>query len=118
MRAALALAFTAGCVVGHHPPRDPHVYLERAKQHAREHRPSLALGALFALRAPQLGGARSAEAAALEAEILRDHCPSTVRVQDLIVDDEHYLWPFDGAFWDDELDSYRVPLRSSCPRQR
>ena len=36
-----------------------------------------------------------------------------MRVQ---VDEEHYLWPFNGEYWRDELGFYRQQITSRCGR--
>lgn len=33
---------------------------------------------------------------------------------DVLVDDEHWQWTFDGEFWKDELGTYRFRIRSQC----
>lgn len=35
---------------------------------------------------------------------------------DVIVDDEHQLWPFDGEYWRDELGFYRQQVTNRCGR--
>ncbi len=159
MRVAITLVLT-GCVVGNHPPSDPRVYLERAQREAEAGRPGIALGALFALHAPQLGSEPPVEAQLLEARIYVDQCLDAyayalvsrlradhslteaqaaeaseivrltgvawfdgvprlpqIAVDDVIVDGEHHVYPFDGTFWTDELDSYRIAIRSQCERR-
>jgi tetratricopeptide (TPR) repeat protein len=37
-----------------------------------------------------------------------------VKVLGVTVDDEHVIWPFTGAYWQDELGYYRFVVRSSC----
>ncbi len=37
-----------------------------------------------------------------------------VKVLGVTVDDEHVIWPFSGAYWQDELGYYRFVVRSSC----
>lgn len=32
------------------------------------------------------------------------------------VDDEHFLWKFNGEYWKDELGYYRFKIRSKCPK--
>ena len=31
-------------------------------------------------------------------------------------DDEHFIWPFDGEYWRDELGFYRQEVESACGR--
>jgi hypothetical protein len=39
------------------------------------------------------------------------------KVEPIIVDDEHFLWKFNGEYWKDELGYYRFRIRSKCPRK-
>jgi len=34
----------------------------------------------------------------------------------IVPDDEHLFWPFDGQYWKDELGYYRFKIRSACTR--
>jgi hypothetical protein len=34
----------------------------------------------------------------------------------IIVDDEHFVWKFNGEYWKDELGYYRFKIRSQCPK--
>lgn len=34
----------------------------------------------------------------------------------IIVDDEHFVWRFNGEYWKDELGYYRFKVRSQCPK--
>ena len=36
----------------------------------------------------------------------------------IVVDDEHFMWKFDGEYWKDELGFYRFRIRSQCPDQK
>lgn len=35
----------------------------------------------------------------------------------ILVDDEHFLWKFNGEYWKDELGYYRFRIRSKCPKK-
>jgi tetratricopeptide (TPR) repeat protein len=35
----------------------------------------------------------------------------------IIVDDEHFMWKFNGEYWKDELGFYRFRIRSQCARK-
>lgn len=35
----------------------------------------------------------------------------------IIVDDEHFMWKFNGEYWKDELGYYRFKIRSKCPKK-
>ncbi len=37
-----------------------------------------------------------------------------VDVMNVVVDDEHVIWPFTGEYWQDELGYYRFIVRSTC----
>ena len=37
------------------------------------------------------------------------------REEPIVVDDEHFMWKFDGEYWKDELGFYRFKVRSKCP---
>jgi len=54
----------------------------------------------------------------LEASLRNEQVvPANVANQTNIVpDDEHLFWPFDGQYWKDELGSYRFKIRSVCGR--
>src|SRR5690606_42095172 len=41
-----------------------------------------------------------------------DHKPEPI-----IVDDEHFMWKFNGEYWKDELGFYRFRIQSKCPRK-
>ncbi len=40
------------------------------------------------------------------------------KVDPIIVDDEHFMWKFDGEYWKDELGFYRFRIRSQCADQK
>lgn len=35
----------------------------------------------------------------------------------IVIDDEHFMWRFNGEYWKDELGYYRFRIRSKCPKQ-
>ena len=39
------------------------------------------------------------------------------RLEPIVVDDEHFMWKFNGEYWKDELGFYRFRVRSKCPVQ-
>jgi len=39
------------------------------------------------------------------------------QVEPINVDDEHFLWKFNGEYWKDELGFYRFKIRSRCPKK-
>jgi tetratricopeptide (TPR) repeat protein len=51
-------------------------------------------------------------AKARKESISRDH-----KEEPIIVDDEHFMWKFNGEYWKDELGYYRFKIRSRCPKK-
>jgi tetratricopeptide (TPR) repeat protein len=45
-------------------------------------------------------------------KISGDHRPEPINV-----DDEHFMWKFNGEYWKDELGYYRFKIRSRCPKK-
>ena len=41
--------------------------------------------------------------------------PGKERQEPIVVDDEHFMWKFDGEYWKDELGFYRFKIKSVCP---
>lgn len=39
------------------------------------------------------------------------------RPERIVIDDEHFMWKFNGEYWKDELGFYRFRVRSKCPRK-
>jgi tetratricopeptide (TPR) repeat protein len=39
------------------------------------------------------------------------------RTEPIDVDDEHFMWKFNGEYWKDELGYYRFKIQSKCPRK-
>lgn len=39
------------------------------------------------------------------------------RLEPIIIDDEHFMWKFNGEYWKDELGFYRFRVRSKCARK-
>ncbi|MCP4446312.1 MAG: tetratricopeptide repeat protein [Myxococcales bacterium] len=37
------------------------------------------------------------------------------RLEPIVIDDEHFMWKFNGEYWKDELGFYRFRVRSKCP---
>ena len=48
---------------------------------------------------------------AIKGQISKDH-----KEEPIIVDDEHFMWKFNGEYWKDELGYYRFKVRSSCTK--
>jgi tetratricopeptide (TPR) repeat protein len=49
-------------------------------------------------------------AAARGAMVSGDHRPEPI-----VIDDEHFMWKFNGEYWKDELGFYRFRIQSKCP---
>jgi hypothetical protein len=48
----------------------------------------------------------------LKTRVEKDH-----KEEAIVVDDEHFVWKFNGEYWKDELGYYRFRIRSKCPKQ-
>jgi tetratricopeptide (TPR) repeat protein len=46
--------------------------------------------------------------------LARGFTPAPARTRELQPDDEHYIWPFTGPYWRDELGYYHVRVRTRC----
>jgi hypothetical protein len=56
-------------------------------------------------------GKVSAERTGADAKIGRDR-----KEDPIVVDDEHFVWRFNGEYWKDELGYYRFKVRSQCTK--
>lgn len=56
-------------------------------------------------------GKVSAERTGSDAKISKDR-----KEDPIVVDDEHFVWRFNGEYWKDELGYYRFKVRSQCPK--
>jgi hypothetical protein len=45
-----------------------------------------------------------------------DKNPGERRAGEIVVDDEHNVWPFTGEYWRDELGYYRVRVANKCQK--
>ena len=57
-----------------------------------------------------------AQAGKISAERTGDKISKTHREDPIVVDDEHFVWRFNGEYWKDELGYYRFKVRSQCPK--
>ncbi len=57
-----------------------------------------------------------AQAGKISAEHAGDKISKTHKEDPIIVDDEHFVWRFNGEYWKDELGYYRFKVRSQCPK--
>ncbi|MBL4636222.1 MAG: hypothetical protein JKY56_20345 [Kofleriaceae bacterium] len=53
----------------------------------------------------------------ISAEARGEQISGDNRLEPIIVDDEHFVWKFNGEYWKDELGFYRFRVRSKCPRK-
>ncbi|MEZ4399401.1 MAG: tetratricopeptide repeat protein [Kofleriaceae bacterium] len=57
-----------------------------------------------------------AQAGKISAERTGDRISKDRKEDPIIVDDEHFVWRFNGEYWKDELGYYRFKIRSQCPK--
>jgi TolA-binding protein len=50
-----------------------------------------------------------------EQQIIKQQGPGK-RLEEIRADDEHYMWPFTGEYWRDELGYYRVKIGNKCQK--
>jgi len=50
-------------------------------------------------------------------ESLQQRVSTDHKEEPIVVDDEHFVWKFNGEYWKDELGYYRFRIRSKCPKQ-
>ncbi|WP_199351147.1 tetratricopeptide repeat protein [Haliangium ochraceum] len=58
----------------------------------------------------------NAQAGQISAEARGERISGDHREERIVVDDEHFMWKFNGEYWKDELGYYRFRIRSQCPR--
>jgi len=54
------------------------------------------------------------QAGQVSAEARGEDISADFRAEPIIVDDEHFMWRFNGEYWKDELGFYRFKIRSEC----
>ena len=59
----------------------------------------------------------NAMAEKISAESLKTRVSADHKEEPIVVDDEHFMWKFNGEYWKDELGYYRFRIRSKCPKQ-
>jgi tetratricopeptide (TPR) repeat protein len=57
------------------------------------------------------------KAGQIDAQARGEQISGDHRQEPIVVDDEHFLWKFNGEYWKDELGYYRFKIRSRCPRK-
>lgn len=50
------------------------------------------------------------------ADIIGSRVGKDHKEEPIVVDDEHFMWKFNGEYWKDELGYYRFRIRSQCPK--
>jgi len=59
----------------------------------------------------------NAQAEGISAKARKENITSDHQEEPIIVDDEHFMWNFNGEYWKDELGYYRFKIRSKCPKK-
>ena len=57
------------------------------------------------------------KAGQVSAQAKVDQISGSNRLETIVIDDEHFMWKFNGEYWKDELGFYRFRVRSKCPRK-
>ena len=60
----------------------------------------------------------NAKAGQITAEAKGDRISGDHEAERIVVDDEHFMWKFNGEYWKDELGYYRFKIQSRCPKQQ
>jgi hypothetical protein len=58
----------------------------------------------------------NAQSNKVSAELKGSRVDASHKEEPIIVDDEHFMWKFNGEYWKDELGYYRFRIRSRCPK--
>jgi tetratricopeptide (TPR) repeat protein len=58
----------------------------------------------------------NAQAGQISAKARGERISGDHREERIVVDDEHFMWKFNGEYWKDELGYYRFRIRSKCPK--
>jgi tetratricopeptide (TPR) repeat protein len=61
-------------------------------------------------------GERGSVEEEMQAEQQIDHKPGQKVGPEILIDDEHNVWPFTGEYWRDELGYYRVRVANKCAK--
>jgi len=59
----------------------------------------------------------NAKADRVSAKMRGEQVAGGAKAEKIIVDDEHFMWKFNGEYWKDELGFYRFKIQSKCPRR-
>lgn len=58
----------------------------------------------------------NAKAGQITAEAKGERISGKHKEERIVIDDEHFMWKFNGEYWKDELGYYRFKIRSKCPK--
>lgn len=58
----------------------------------------------------------NAQAGQISAKAQGERIASDHKEERIVIDDEHFMWKFNGEYWKDELGYYRFKIRSKCPK--
>lgn len=59
----------------------------------------------------------NAKAGQITAEAQGERISGDHKEELISIDDEHFMWKFNGEYWKDELGYYRFKIRSKCPKR-
>jgi len=59
----------------------------------------------------------NAKANKISAEARKETISGDHKEEAIVIDDEHFMWKFNGEYWKDELGYYRFRIRSKCPKK-
>ena len=59
----------------------------------------------------------NAKAGQISAQYTGESISGRQKEEPIDIDDEHFMWKFNGEYWKDELGYYRFRIRSRCPKK-
>jgi hypothetical protein len=59
----------------------------------------------------------NAKANKISSEARKETFSGDHKEEPIVIDDEHFMWKFNGEYWKDELGYYRFRIRSKCPKK-
>ena len=59
----------------------------------------------------------NAKANKISSEARKETLSANHKEEPIVIDDEHFMWKFNGEYWKDELGYYRFRIRSVCPKK-
>lgn len=59
----------------------------------------------------------NAQAGQISASAKGERISGDHREERIVIDDEHFMWKFNGEYWKDELGYYRFRISSKCPKK-